>query len=54
VRNILGTIGSVVGRAQGQLQVIVLDHAPISLPTVVKVEEWHDGKSKFVPLEWLG
>lgn len=58
VRNILGTIGSVVGRAQGQLQVIVLDHAPISiwgdLPNVVKVEEWHDGKSKLVPLEWLG
>jgi hypothetical protein len=57
VRNILGTIGTVVGRAQGQLQVIVLDHAPPSiwgsLPNVVKVEEWRDGKSKLVPLEWL-
>jgi hypothetical protein len=57
VRNILGTIGTVVGRAQGQLQVIVLDHAPPSiwgsLPNVVKVEEWRDGKTKLVPLEWL-
>jgi hypothetical protein len=57
VRNILGTIGTVVGRAQGQLQVIVLDHAPPSiwgsLPNAVKVEEWRDGKTKLVPLEWL-
>lgn len=57
VRSILRTIGAVVGSAQGQLQVIVLDHAPISiwgdLPNVVRVEEWHDGKSKLVPLEWL-
>jgi len=57
VRNILGTIGTVVGRAQGQLQVIVLDHAPPSiwgsLPNVVKVEEWRDGKTKLVPLDWL-
>lgn len=57
VRNILGTIGSVVGRAQGQLQVIVLDHAPPSiwrnLPNVVEVEEWRDGKTKLVPIEWL-
>jgi hypothetical protein len=57
VRNILGTLGSAVGRAQGQLQVIVLDHAPPSiwrnLPNVVEVEEWRDGKTKLVPLEWL-
>jgi hypothetical protein len=57
VRNILGTIGSVVGRARGHLQVIVLDHAPPSiwrnLDNVVEVEEWRDGKSKLVPLEWL-
>jgi hypothetical protein len=57
VRNILGTIGTVAGRAQGQLQVIVLDHAPPSiwrnLQNVVEVEEWRDGKSKLVPLEWL-
>jgi hypothetical protein len=57
VRNILGTIGAVVGRAQKQLQVIVLDHAPPSvwshLENVVEVEEWRDGKQKLVPTEWL-
>jgi hypothetical protein len=57
VRSILGTMGAVVGRAQGQLQVIVLDHAPSSvwgnLPNVVEVEEWRDGKTKLVPLQWL-
>jgi Protein of unknown function (DUF3732) len=57
VRSILGTLGAVVGRAQGQLQVIVLDHAPSSvwgnLPNVVEVEEWRDGKTKLVPLQWL-
>jgi Protein of unknown function (DUF3732) len=57
VRNILSTIGAFVGRAQGQLQVIALDHAPPSvwsdLPNVVEVEEWRDGRTKLVPLEWL-
>jgi hypothetical protein len=50
-------MGAVVGRLKGQLQIIVLDHAPPSvwgdLPNVVEVEEWRDGKTKLVPLQWL-
>lgn len=57
VRSILGTMGSVVGRAQGRLQIIVLDHAPPSiwgsLENTIEVEEWRDGKQKLVPIEWL-
>jgi hypothetical protein len=57
VRKIIGAMGKVVGAADGRLQVIVLDHAPKwlwgNLPHVVEVEEWRDGRTKLVPMEWL-
>jgi hypothetical protein len=56
VQKAFRVLGSVVGRAAGKLQVIVLDHAPKTvwgqLPNVVEVEEWRDGR-KLVPTEWL-
>ncbi|MDR4458944.1 MAG: DUF3732 domain-containing protein [Nitrospirales bacterium] len=56
VKKIFSTIGHVVDSANGQLQVIVLDHAPRDvwgdIPNVVSFEEWREGK-KLVPDEWI-
>jgi hypothetical protein len=57
VRAIFGTIGKVVGAAQGEFQVILLDHAPSTVwgdqPYLHQAAEWRDGIQKLVPLEWL-
>ncbi len=49
-------MGKVVLKAQGKLQVIVLDHAGRDvwgeIPEVVGLREWRDGV-KFVPMKWL-
>jgi hypothetical protein len=57
VRKVFELLGSVVERANGRLQVIVLDHAPDSvwgkLSSVALVEDWHTGM-KLVPPHWPG
>lgn len=57
VRKVFELLGSVVERANGRLQVIVLDHAPDSvwgkLSSVTLVEDWHIGM-KLVPSNWPG
>lgn len=49
-------MGDVVSAANGNLQIIVLDHAPRQvwgdIPNVVTFEEWREGH-KLVPSEWL-
>jgi predicted nucleic acid-binding Zn-ribbon protein len=56
VRKVFTVLSKVVGAAKGQLQVIVLDHAPHDvwggIANVAELEEWRDGV-KLVPLEWL-
>ncbi|GAB2468498.1 DUF3732 domain-containing protein [Comamonas humi] len=49
-------LAKVVEKAEGKLQVIVLDHAPRDLwgdiPGVVGLKEWRDG-TKLVPMRWI-
>lgn len=56
VRKVFETLGKVVLKAQGKLQVIVLDHAGRDvwgeIPGVVGLREWRDGV-KLVPMKWL-
>jgi hypothetical protein len=56
VRKIFHTLSYVVEKAQGKLQIIVLDHASDDvwgdISGINPVEEWRDGK-KLVPTEWL-
>jgi hypothetical protein len=56
VRKVFTVLSKVVGASKGQLQVIVLDHAPHdvwgSIVNVAVPEEWRDGR-KLVPLEWV-
>jgi hypothetical protein len=56
VRKVFETLGKVVLKAQGKLQVIVLDHAGRDvwgeIPGVVGLKEWRDG-IKLVPMKWL-
>ena len=56
VRRIYEALGAATNRAQGKLQVIVLDHAAVDVwggaTNVSENEEWRDGK-KLVPVEWL-
>lgn len=56
VRKVFETLGKVVLKAQGKLQVIVLDHAGRDvwgeIPGVVGLKEWRDGV-KLVPMKWL-
>lgn len=56
VRKVFETMGKVVQKAQGKLQVIVLDHAGRDvwggIPGVVGLREWREGV-KLVPLQWL-
>jgi len=56
VQKAFRVVGAVVGNANGRLQVIVLDHAPRevwgSIPNVMEVEEWREGR-KLVPTEWF-
>lgn len=56
VRKIFEVLGKVVLKAQGKLQVIVLDHAGRDvwgeIPGVVGLREWRDGV-KLVPMKWL-
>ena len=58
VEKIFRTLASEVLRANGRLQVIVLDHADEDIwgdiPGIKRTEEWRDGKQKLVPIEWLG
>ena len=57
VRKAFELLGKVVGSFNGNLQVIVLDHAPEEvwghLPNVTLAEDWRSG-SKLVPTEWPG
>lgn len=56
VQKAFKVMGEVVGRSEGQLQIIVLDHADSSvwgnIPNIVEVEEWRNGRT-LVPAEWL-
>ncbi len=56
VRKAFSVMGDVVAKADGKLQLIVLDHAPESvwknLSSVHLVEEWRGGV-KLVPMSWL-
>lgn len=56
VRKIFETVASVISTSKGELQVLILDHAPPEVWDGVEginlVEEWRDGR-KLVPLEWL-
>jgi Protein of unknown function (DUF3732) len=56
VRKAFHVVGTVVGALNGDLQVIILDHAPREIwgdiESTVGLEEWRDGK-KLVPVEWL-
>lgn len=56
VRKVFEVLGKVVLKAQGKLQVIVLDHAGRDvwgdIPGVVGLREWRDGV-KLVPMKWL-
>ena len=49
-------LGNVVLKAEGKLQVIVLDHASREvwgeIPGVVGLKEWREG-IKLVPMKWL-
>ncbi|GAA3901339.1 DUF3732 domain-containing protein [Gibbsiella dentisursi] len=56
VRRAFETMGNVVIKGNGKLQLIVLDHAPREvwgeIDGVVGLPEWRDG-IKLVPMEWL-
>ncbi|MGG6298474.1 DUF3732 domain-containing protein [Pantoea allii] len=56
VRRAFETMGNVVIKEKGKLQLIVLDHAPSEvwggIDGVVGLPEWRDG-IKLVPMEWL-
>jgi hypothetical protein len=56
VRKAFEVLGKVVMKAEGNLQVIVLDHASRDvwgeIPGVVGLKEWRDGV-KLVPMRWL-
>lgn len=56
VRRAFETMGNVVVKENGKLQLIVLDHAPREvwgeIDGVVGLPEWRDG-IKLVPMEWL-
>lgn len=56
VRKVFEVLGKVVTKAEGKLQVIVLDHASRDvwgqIPGVVGLNEWRDG-IKLVPMRWL-
>jgi Protein of unknown function (DUF3732) len=56
VRKAFEVLGKVVLKAEGKLQVIVLDHASREvwgkIPGVVGLREWRDG-TKLVPMKWL-
>jgi hypothetical protein len=56
VRKAFEVLGKVVLKAEGKLQVIVLDHASRDvwgeIPGVVGLKEWRDG-IKLVPMKWL-
>lgn len=56
VRKAFEVLGKVVIKAEGKLQVIVLDHASRDvwgeIPGVVGLKEWRDG-IKLVPVRWL-
>ena len=56
VRKVFEVLGNVVTKAEGKLQVIVLDHASRDvwgeIPGVVGRREWRDGV-KLVPMPWL-
>lgn len=56
VRKAFEVLGKVVLKAEGKLQVIVLDHASRDvwgeIPGVVGLKEWRDG-TKLVPMKWL-
>lgn len=56
VRKAFEVLGKVVMKAEGKLQVIVLDHASRDvwgeIPGVVGLKEWRDG-IKLVPMRWL-
>ncbi|HDR2566902.1 TPA: DUF3732 domain-containing protein [Enterobacter ludwigii] len=56
VRRAFETMGNVVIKENGKLQLIVLDHAPREvwgeIDGVVGLPEWRDG-IKLVPMEWL-
>lgn len=56
VRKAFEVLGEFVLKAEGKLQVIVLDHASRDvwgeIPGVVGLKEWRDG-TKLVPMKWL-
>jgi Protein of unknown function (DUF3732) len=56
VRKVFQVLAASVIESQGQLQIIVLDHAPREvwgdIEGVGDIEEWRDGR-KLVPLDWL-
>lgn len=56
VRKAFEVMGQVVLKADGKLQLIVLDHASRDvwgdIPGVVGLHEWRDGV-KLVPMRWL-
>jgi hypothetical protein len=56
VQKAFKVLGGAVGAAKGGLQIIVLDHAPLSvwghIPNIVAFEEWRNGK-KLVPQDWF-
>lgn len=56
VQKAFRVMSDVVGHSDGKLQIIVLDHADSSvwgsIPNIVEVEEWRNGKT-LVPAEWL-
>jgi hypothetical protein len=56
LKKVFNIFSKVVGEEKGNLQIIVLDHAPESIwgsiPNTHCVAEWREGK-KLVPDEWL-
>ena len=56
VKAIFKVCNDAIDKVKGNLQIIVLDHAPKEfvqeLPYGYVVEEWRDGK-KLVPEKWL-
>ncbi len=56
VRKVFSTLADVISKSRGDLQVLVLDHAPPDVwdgvSSVHLVEEWRDGK-KLVPENWI-
>ena len=56
LRKVFGAFGQAVKATEGQLQVIVLDHAADNvwsgIEDIYKVEDWREGR-KLIPAEWL-